>query len=171
VILNLLCGVARDLHLLVTNTDSRCDIVLLATIVVGTPVWLIVAHSFGVAVASLVAALFVPDRFHTGAAQMMHGVHQAFVVLGIATVISSVVGRRRPEPRCRRIANRSERVSRGGPARVCYKVRNPSRRCRTSARNLFSDLVSNITAVTVESALAGRRSNGAPSDGQLRGSI
>jgi EmrB/QacA subfamily drug resistance transporter len=47
--------------------------------------------SFGVAVASLVAALFLPDRFHTDATQMIHGVHEAFVVLGIATVISSAV--------------------------------------------------------------------------------
>jgi hypothetical protein len=42
-------------------------------------------------VASLVAAVFVPDRFHTDAAQMIQGVHEAFVALGIATVISSVV--------------------------------------------------------------------------------
>jgi EmrB/QacA subfamily drug resistance transporter len=49
--------------------------------------------SFGVATASLVAALFVPDRFHTTAAQMIHGVHQAFLVLGIATIVSSVVFR------------------------------------------------------------------------------
>jgi EmrB/QacA subfamily drug resistance transporter len=47
--------------------------------------------SFGVAVASLVAAVFLPDRFHTDAAQMIHGVHEAFVVLGVATVISSGV--------------------------------------------------------------------------------
>jgi hypothetical protein len=47
--------------------------------------------SFGVAVASLVAAVFVPDRSHTDAPQMIHGVHEAFVVLGIATVISSGV--------------------------------------------------------------------------------
>ena len=47
--------------------------------------------SFGVAAASLVAAVFVPDRFHTAAPQMMHGIHEAFVVLGVATVISSVV--------------------------------------------------------------------------------
>ena len=47
--------------------------------------------SFGVATASLVAALFVPDRFRTDAPQMIHGVHEAFVVLGIATVISTLV--------------------------------------------------------------------------------
>ena len=47
--------------------------------------------SFGVAVASLVAAVFVPDRLHTVAPQLIHSLHQAFVVLGVATVISSAV--------------------------------------------------------------------------------
>jgi EmrB/QacA subfamily drug resistance transporter len=46
--------------------------------------------SFGVAAASLVAALFVPDRFHTDAPQMIHGIHRAFLVLGIATAVSTV---------------------------------------------------------------------------------
>jgi EmrB/QacA subfamily drug resistance transporter len=49
--------------------------------------------SFGVAVASLVAALFVPDRFHTDAPQMIHGIHQALVALGAATIVSSAVFR------------------------------------------------------------------------------
>ena len=49
--------------------------------------------SFGIATASLVAAIFVPDRFHTSAAQMIHGVHEAFLVLGVATIVSSVVFR------------------------------------------------------------------------------
>jgi len=46
--------------------------------------------SFAVAVASLVTALFVPDRFHTSPAQMIHGIHEAFVALGIATIISTL---------------------------------------------------------------------------------
>jgi hypothetical protein len=49
--------------------------------------------SFGVATASLVAALFVPDRFHTSAPQMIRGVHEAFLVLGLATILSAVVFR------------------------------------------------------------------------------
>ncbi len=49
--------------------------------------------SFGIASASLVAAMFVPDRFHTSATQMIHGVHQAFLVLGAATIVSTVVFR------------------------------------------------------------------------------
>jgi EmrB/QacA subfamily drug resistance transporter len=47
--------------------------------------------SFGVAAASLVAALFLPDRFHTDAAQMIHGLHKAFLVLGVGTIASTAV--------------------------------------------------------------------------------
>jgi EmrB/QacA subfamily drug resistance transporter len=47
--------------------------------------------SFGVAIASLVAAVFVPDRFHTSAPQIISGVHQAFIVLGIGTIVSTCV--------------------------------------------------------------------------------
>ena len=47
--------------------------------------------SFGVATASLVAALFVPDRFHTDAAHMIVGVHKAFLVLGAGTIVSTAV--------------------------------------------------------------------------------
>jgi EmrB/QacA subfamily drug resistance transporter len=49
--------------------------------------------SFGVAVASLVAALFIPDRLHSDPSQMIHGVHQAFMVLGGLTVLSTIVFR------------------------------------------------------------------------------
>jgi EmrB/QacA subfamily drug resistance transporter len=47
--------------------------------------------SFGVACASLVTALFIPDRFHTDAPQMIRGIHQAFMVLGVATMASTIV--------------------------------------------------------------------------------
>jgi MFS family permease len=47
--------------------------------------------SFGVASASLVTALFVPDRFHTNAPEMIHGIHEAFLVLGAATIVSTAV--------------------------------------------------------------------------------
>jgi len=46
--------------------------------------------SFAVAVASLVTALFVPDRFHTSPAEMIQGIHEAFVALGIATIVSTL---------------------------------------------------------------------------------
>jgi EmrB/QacA subfamily drug resistance transporter len=47
--------------------------------------------SFGVATASLVAALFLPDRFHTDAAQMIGGIHKAFLLLGVGTIASTAV--------------------------------------------------------------------------------
>jgi EmrB/QacA subfamily drug resistance transporter len=49
--------------------------------------------SFGVATASLATALFVPDRFHTSAPEMIVGIHKAFLVLGGLTVLSAVVFR------------------------------------------------------------------------------
>lgn len=49
--------------------------------------------SFGVAVASLAAALFIPDRFNSNAVQMIHGIHEAFIMLGGLTVLSTVVFR------------------------------------------------------------------------------
>jgi EmrB/QacA subfamily drug resistance transporter len=47
--------------------------------------------SFGVATASLIAAAFVPDRFHTDSVQMIHGIHLAFLVLGAMTILSTIV--------------------------------------------------------------------------------
>jgi EmrB/QacA subfamily drug resistance transporter len=47
--------------------------------------------SFGIATASLVTAFFVPDRFHTTAPEMIHGIHLAFLVLGGLTVLSAIV--------------------------------------------------------------------------------
>lgn len=47
--------------------------------------------SFGVASASLAAAIFIPDRLHSDAPQMIHGVHQAFLVLGAWTVVSAAL--------------------------------------------------------------------------------
>jgi hypothetical protein len=49
--------------------------------------------SFGVASASLATALFVPDRLHTTPAEMIHGIHSAFFVLGALTVSSTIVFR------------------------------------------------------------------------------
>jgi EmrB/QacA subfamily drug resistance transporter len=47
--------------------------------------------SFGVAGASLIAAMFVPDSLRANPAALIHGVHQAFIVLGIMTMASAVV--------------------------------------------------------------------------------
>jgi EmrB/QacA subfamily drug resistance transporter len=49
--------------------------------------------SFGVASASLVIALFIPDRFHISPAEMIHGIHRGFFVLGGITVLSTIVFR------------------------------------------------------------------------------
>lgn len=49
------------------------------------------AISFGVAGASLIAALFVPDGDHSSPPAMIHGVQQAFLILGAMTILSSVV--------------------------------------------------------------------------------
>lgn len=47
--------------------------------------------SFGVASASLVTAFFIPNRFNASPAQMVHGIHQGFAVLGVFTMLSTVV--------------------------------------------------------------------------------
>jgi EmrB/QacA subfamily drug resistance transporter len=47
--------------------------------------------SFGVATASLATAFFIPDRFHSSAPQMIHGIHLAFLVLGALTVASTLI--------------------------------------------------------------------------------
>jgi MFS family permease len=49
------------------------------------------AISFGIATASLLTALFVPDRFHTSAPQMIHGIHLAFLILGAWTIVSALI--------------------------------------------------------------------------------
>ena len=45
--------------------------------------------SFGVAVASLVTAAFIPDRFRSSPAEMIHGIHLAFLLLGGLTMLSA----------------------------------------------------------------------------------
>jgi EmrB/QacA subfamily drug resistance transporter len=49
--------------------------------------------SFGIACASLATAVFVPDRFNANAPDMIHSIHQAFLVLGGVTLISTLVFR------------------------------------------------------------------------------
>jgi len=51
------------------------------------------AISFGVASASLVIAIFIPDRFHVSPVEMIHGIHRGFFVLGGVTVLSTIVFR------------------------------------------------------------------------------
>jgi MFS family permease len=49
------------------------------------------AISFGVAGAALVAAIFVPAELHSHPAAIVRGVQQAFLALGVLTILSSVV--------------------------------------------------------------------------------
>jgi len=49
--------------------------------------------SFGVAAASLVTAFFLPDRSRSNSSQMIHGIHEGFIVLGALTVLSTIVFR------------------------------------------------------------------------------
>jgi hypothetical protein len=47
--------------------------------------------SFGVAAASLVAAVFVPRGAATNAAALVRGIHHAFLALGAFTVVSALI--------------------------------------------------------------------------------
>jgi len=47
--------------------------------------------SFGVAAASLVTAVFIPEHLQTIPRQMIHGIHDGFFVLGGITVLSTIV--------------------------------------------------------------------------------
>jgi MFS family permease len=47
--------------------------------------------SFGVAVAGLATAFFIPDRFHSNSVELIHGIHDTFLVLGAFTVLSTVI--------------------------------------------------------------------------------
>jgi EmrB/QacA subfamily drug resistance transporter len=49
--------------------------------------------SFGVAAASLTAALFIPDRFHAAPHDIIHGIHLACFALGALTVASTLLFR------------------------------------------------------------------------------
>jgi len=47
--------------------------------------------SFGVAAAGLTTIFFIPDRLRDNSAAMTHGLHEAFLVLGAFTILSTVV--------------------------------------------------------------------------------
>ena len=49
--------------------------------------------SFGVAAAGLTTAVFIPDRSRASPQELIHGTHRAFLVLGIFTMLSTVVFR------------------------------------------------------------------------------
>ncbi len=47
--------------------------------------------SFGVAAAGLTTAFFIPDQLRSNPAEMVHGLHEAFLVLGGFTILSTLV--------------------------------------------------------------------------------
>jgi EmrB/QacA subfamily drug resistance transporter len=49
--------------------------------------------SFGVASAGLATAIFIPDRFRSHPSEMIHGIHEAFLVLGGFTILSTGIFR------------------------------------------------------------------------------
>jgi EmrB/QacA subfamily drug resistance transporter len=49
--------------------------------------------SFGVAAAGLATAFFIPDRFRSSPSELIHGIHEAFLVLGGFTILSTAVFR------------------------------------------------------------------------------
>jgi MFS family permease len=49
--------------------------------------------SFGVAIAGLATAFFVPGNGQSGSAAMIHGTHKALVALGALTIVSTIVFR------------------------------------------------------------------------------
>jgi hypothetical protein len=66
--------------------------------------------SFGVAVASLVTAYFIPDRFHPSSSELISGMHRAFIFLGVMTAISAILFRELK-------SDDGDNVSLHGPAR------------------------------------------------------
>ena len=56
--------------------------------------------SFGVAAAGLATAFFIPD-VHSNPPEMIHGIHQAFLVLGGFTILSTIIFRQAEKRRRR----------------------------------------------------------------------
>ncbi len=50
--------------------------------------------SFGVAAAGLTTVIFIPDRLHSIAGEMVRGLHESFLALGAFTILSTLVFRR-----------------------------------------------------------------------------
>ncbi|HEX3682885.1 MAG TPA: DHA2 family efflux MFS transporter permease subunit [Bryobacteraceae bacterium] len=51
------------------------------------------AISFGVAIAGLATAFFVPDTIRSNRTMFIHGIHEAFIALGVFTVLSTAIFR------------------------------------------------------------------------------
>ena len=79
-----LCGISSNIHVLVAcHILQGCGG---ASDAVATPKLIDICCI----VLAMATAFFIPDRFHTSAPEMIHGIHQAFLVLGGLTVLSAV---------------------------------------------------------------------------------
>ncbi len=95
VIVSLLFGAAASLQYASMNTLAYAEVPAPDTSMASTIASTMqqMSLSFGVAAASLVTALFIPDRFRSHPAELLHGIHLAFLVLGAMTVLSAAVFR------------------------------------------------------------------------------
>ena len=96
IVLQVLCfGFCSSLQYTSMNTLAYAEIpdnqASMASTIASTAQQL--SMSFGVATASLVTAFFVPDRFRAGAAQMVKGLHEGFIVLGALTMLAALIFR------------------------------------------------------------------------------
>jgi EmrB/QacA subfamily drug resistance transporter len=91
IIVALACGLGffSSLQYTCMNTLVYADVAPAQTSMASTIVSTVqqLSLSFGIAVASLVTAYFIPDRFHSSAPQLVSGMHKAFVFLGILTAL------------------------------------------------------------------------------------
>ncbi len=88
-----LFGFFSSLQFTSMNTVVYADVTQVQTSMASTIVSTVqqMSLSFGVAAASLVTVLFIPDRYHTSPMQMISGLHKAFLTLGGLTVLSAFV--------------------------------------------------------------------------------
>ena len=80
--------------------------------------------SFGVATASLVAALFIPDRFTSKPTEMIHGVHQAFILLGGLTAVSAIIFRDLKSTDGENVSRHRE-IAPAGPQEIAVREATP----------------------------------------------
>jgi EmrB/QacA subfamily drug resistance transporter len=91
ILLSAAFGYCSSLQFTSMNTLVYADVVPARTGMASTMLSSVqqMAISFGVAGGSLLAALFIPDRAHADAPQLLRGLHLAFLCLGAWTVFSA----------------------------------------------------------------------------------
>jgi MFS family permease len=95
VLLAVLYGAFSTLQYTSMNTLVYADVVEEDTSAASTifPTTQHMALSFGIAIAGLVTAFFLPEHIWSAPVVFIHGIHEAFVALGILTVVSTMVFR------------------------------------------------------------------------------